>query len=319
MAFSTVADVNSAIAAGRYYKTSWMKTVVGTYTAGRWYNTFLLGGVPAAGTYPGSALTFSPLYGTSGSWGGATNYGSIPCGQTVGTSYTGNNWFKHLLNVEVSAISGNAGAPGWLMLVDLLGYYAAIDMTSGSQQGSPMTVSGTQVLPRYANGVGVQMFLEATTATGATASAMSTALSVPANGVVYTNSSSVGNRYIPGTVAYVASSAVQSIVPSGTAVNNFGPFITLAAGDSGVQSVQYFQNTTANASGQCALVLCKPLATVPLVSVTSPNITAVAREFLFNMPGLPRIEDGACLAFLACPGASATATPWIGTLDFVWG
>ena len=221
--------------------------------------------------------------------------------------------------MEVSAVSGNAGAPGWLLLVDLLGYYAAIDMTSGSQQGAPMTVSGTQVLPRYASGLGVQMFLEATTATGATASAMSTALSVPANGVVYTNSSSVGSRYIPGNVAYVASSAVQSIVHSGVAVNNFGPFISLAAGDSGVQSVQYFQNTTANASGQCALVLCKPLATVPLISVTSPNVTVVARDFLFNMPGLPRIEDGACLSFLYCPGAAATSTPFYGTLDFVWG
>ena len=322
MAFQTVSDVNAAIAAGRYYKTSWMKTVVGTYTAGRWYNTYLLGGVPAAGTYPGAAQTFSPLYGTSGSWGGATNYGSIPCGQTVGTAYTGNNWFKHLLNVEVSAISGNAGAPGWLLLVDLLGYYAGMDMSSGSQQGAlgggPMTNVGTQVYPRYANGVGVMAFLEVTTATGGTTSALSTALSVPANGFTYTNSAGVGSRYIPGTVAYVASSAVQSIVHSGTVVNTFGPFLPLAAGDQGIQSVQYFQNTIAN-SGQCAIVMCKPLASIPLISVTSPNITAVVRDFLFNMPGLPRIEDGACLSFLYCPGAGATATPAIGTLEFVWG
>ena len=56
MAFSTVADVNSAIAAGRYYKTGWTKTVVGSYTAGRWYNTFALAWPPSGNYIHGEQL-----------------------------------------------------------------------------------------------------------------------------------------------------------------------------------------------------------------------------------------------------------------------
>lgn len=315
---TSYAGVTAAIAAGQTYKTSWSKTGGATYTAGFWYNTFALAGQPIAGSYTGAARTATPLYGCAGTWGAATP-GRISCAEGVGTTYTGNNWFKHLTNLEAQTPTAT-GAPAWMILVDLLLYYPGIDMNSGSVQ--TMTNSSSTPLPRHTNGSGVKMFLEVTTALGATPVNLSSAQTLPANGLVYSDTN--GNpSYIPGTVsigAAAASRAVQCIAHSGLTANAFGPFIPLSAGDLGVQAVQQFQLTAATGSASsAALVLCKPLATIPLIAATAPNIAATARDYLFNMPALPGIDDGACLAFLICPGAAAVSANWLATLDFVWG
>ena len=314
---TTYSSINASIAAGRCYKTSWAKTGGGTYVAGFWYNTFSLAGQPSAGSYTGSARTAIPCYGCAGTWGAATP-GKISYGEGVGSSYSGNNWYRHLLNMEMSTVTAT-GAPAWLVLIDMLMYYPSLDMNSGSQQA--MTNSAT--LPRYTDGVGVKMFLEVTTALGATGVNLSSIQTVPANGFTYTDATGASNSYLPGTIAIGAaagSRAVQSLAHGGLAANTFGPFIPLAAGDTGVRSVENFQLTAGTGSASAAaLVLCKPLATIPLISSTAPATTAAIRDYIFNMPGFPQIYDGACLSFLICPGQAAASATWQGMMDFVWG
>ena len=311
------AGINASIAAGQCYKTSWAKTGGATYVAGFWYNTFALAGQPSAGSYTGSARNAIPCYGSAGPWGAATP-GKISCGENVGVSYSGNNWYKHLLNIEMSTVTAT-GAPAWLILIDMLMYYPGIDMNSGSQQA----MTNVATLPRYTDGAGVKMFLEATTALGSTAVNLSSAQTVPANGFTYTDASGNSNSYIPGTVAIAAaagSRAVQSISHGGLAANTFGPFIPMAAGDTGVRSVENFQMTAGTGSASAAaLVLCKPLATIPLISSAAGTTVASVRDFIFNMPGFPQVYDGACLSFLVCPGQAAVTATWQGMLDFVWG
>ena len=233
-------------------------------------------------------------------------------------AYSSNDWYKHVMSMEMSTVTAT-GAPAWLILVDMLMYYPGIDMNSGSQQ----VMTNVATLPRYTDGRGVKMFLEATTALGATAVNFSSAQTVPANGFTYTDADGTPNSYLPGTIAIGAaagSRALQSIVHSGLAANTFGPFIPMAAGDTGVRSVENFQMTAGTASAStAALVLCKPLATIPLISSTAPATTAVLRDFIFNMPGFPQVYDGACLSFLVCPGQAAVTATWQGILDFVWG
>jgi hypothetical protein len=314
---TTYAGVNAAMAAGQCYKTSWLKTGGGTYTAGFWYNTFALAGQPSAGTYSGSARTAIPCYGSAGPWGAATP-GKISCGENVGTSYSGNNWFKHLLNMEMSTVTAT-GAPAWLILIDMLMYYPGIDMNSGSVQA----MTNVATLPRYTDGQGVKIFLEATSAFGATGVNLSSAQTVPANGFTYTDAGGTPNSYLPGTIsvgAAAGSRVAQVLVHTGLAANTFGPFIPLSPGDLGIRSVDNFQLTAGTGlASTAALVMCKPLATIPLISSTAPAITAVARDYVFNMPGFPQILDGACLSFLICPGQAAVTANWQGMLDFVWG
>jgi hypothetical protein len=116
----------------------------------------------------------------------------------------------------------------------------------------------------------------------------------------------------------VASAAIARIPHSGQIANqNWNPFLPMQAGDLGVKSVEAVQFTSAHAStGQCALVLGKELATLPLPAVN----VFTERDFIFQVASLVQIYDGACLHFLVFePGALVASTPYYGDLEFAWG
>ena len=297
MAISTVAGINAAIAAGKSYKTSWLKTTTGAaYTAGRWYNTYMMAGQPGwsgAAAYQGTQFTSYQLVGS----------GATPCPGKISIGENVSPDVRHLVNIEMATIVA-LGVPSWLMLVDQLLYYPV------NLQVTNQAMTNSVSLPRYTDGIGVRMFLEITATQGAAASNLNSAT------FLYTNSADVANRTIPGTVTTTGAAIVPHITHSGVALNNFGPFIPLAAGDLGVKSVQNFGlNVGDGGTGTAALVLCKPLATIPLVAIN----TATSRDYVFNIPSMPVVQDGACLSFLLCPGGAVNATSFFGTLDFVWG
>jgi len=283
-----------ANAAGRNYSFVWQKVVPAAHTAGRWYDLSGYVGSPQALTYSGPALTATAL---------VDGVGNVVNDILDGGNVAG--YVKYLTGME--AVTQTAtGAPSWLLLVDLLMYYSNINMSTGTQQ----VLTNVAPLPRYADGKGVQMFLVVTTATGATGH------SLHSTGFTYTNTTPTPGRTIPGTVACTASAIVAHICHSGTAVNNFGPFIPLAAGDQGVKSVENFQLTSTSAAGLATLVLCKPLAWINLNAAFIPQ----GRDYLFHVPPLPQIYDGACLSFLMFSGAATAASVSLNAkLDFVWG
>jgi len=307
MALSTVAGITSAINAGQCYKTSWTKTFGAAAAIGYWYNTFLMTGQPPVGTY-GTTMTATQMFGsTSASPVYAPTTGRISCAENVSPM------MKHLTNIEVVTATASA-APAWLMLVDFLVNYSGIDMTNANVQtfSNPVGTNG-YVLPRYTDGKGVMMFLEQTVVLGA--------VGIPITQLAYTADlgvpSTVPAAYLAGYTAIPASTPVQRISHSGIAQNNFGPFLPLSGGDQGVRSatnIQFGSTTT----GTTCLILCKPLATIPLITSAAANVAAITRDFIFNMPSLPRIYDGACLGFLYYAGGAATPVLY-GTLDFVWG
>lgn len=290
MGFAGVDDlVNEVTTNGKSLVMPWNKiTGAAAYAAGRWYNTFTLAGNPSAGSYTGTALAATQLSdATSGAWYHGGN---------VSTDT------KHLLNLEaVTAVA--TGVPSWLVLVDLLLYYPQINMNSATAQ----TLTNGATLPRYTSGAGVMAFLEITTTAGATAHNIS---------MSYTNQASTAGRALSTTVSCTASAIPPHITHSGTAAANFGPFLPLAAGDQGIQSVQSVTISAASGAGQAALVLCKPLAKIPLTTVS----VAGGRDFLFNMPSLPRIQDGACLGFLIFTGGAVAASSNLYAMaDVGWG
>jgi hypothetical protein len=207
---------------------------------------------------------------------------------------------KHVLNV--SAITSVAtGVPAQLMLVDLQGYWPGITNNSATAQ----TLTGTPSL-RYTNGAGCRLFWVQTAAAGATA--QNIALS-------YSNTVPTSGRTLPVTVAMTASGIVGHISHSGTAANNYGPFLPLASGDTGVSTVATVTFSAAN-TGTGALCLARPLLTLPLTTVS----VAAERDLLNQLPSLPRVMDGACLTWLYFAGAAtAASTNFYGAVEVGWG
>lgn len=285
--------INEVTNNGKFNRCDFNKITGGSaYTAGRWYDFSGLGGFPVANAWAGTALAWTSC---NESAGNGTQIFGMPHGGNVSTDT------KHILNV--SALTGVAtGVPGVLMLVDLQGYWPGISLNSATAQ----TLTGTPTL-RYTNGAGCRLFGVVTTASGATAHNL--ALS-------YTDQSGNTGNALPVTVAMTASAIAGHIGHSGTAANNYGPFLPLANGDTGVQNVASVTISAASGSGVMALCLAKPLLTLPLTTVS----VAAERDLMNQLPSLPQVKDGACLVWLYFAGAAtAASTNFYGSADFGWG
>lgn len=293
MSFTSMDDIVSEITSGKFNRADINKiTGAGAYTAGRFYDMSLLSGFPVANAYAGTALAWRTCDEATGN---GTQIFGIPHGGNVSPDT------KHVMNV--SGLSSVATAvPSVLMLVDMQGYYPGINMNTLSAQ----TLTGSPTL-RYSGGAGVRAFLVSTVASGATAHNFS---------MSYTNQAGTSGRSLPVTVACTASAIVGHINHSGTASNNYGPFLPLASGDTGIQSVQSVTLSAASGAGTAALVLAKPLLTIPL------TVAAVAseRDLLNQLPSLPRVYDGACLTWVYFAGAATVAnTNFYMSVETAWG
>lgn len=292
MGFTSIDDLVSSITGGKFFRNDWNKITGGAaYAAGRWYDFSPLAGTPVANAWAGTALAWTTC---TESAGNGTQIFGMRHGGNVSTDT------KHVLNG--SAITAVAtGVPAQLMLVDLQGYYPGISMNSGTAQ----TLTGTPTL-RYTNGEGIRAFLTIVTTSGATAHNIA---------ISYTNTAGTAGRTLPVTVSATASAITPHITHSGTAANNYGPFLPLANGDTGIQSVQTLTLSAASGAGTAALCLGKPLLTIPLTTAT----VASERDFLNQIPALPEIKDGACLTWLYFAGAAtASATNFYGSLEMGW-
>lgn len=293
MALTSMDDIISEISAGKINRQDWNKiTGAAAYAAGRWYDFSQLNGYPVANAYAGTALNWRSCNETTGN---GTQIFGIPNGGNVSTDT------KHMMNVAaVTSIA--TGVPGVLMLLDVQGYYPGINMNLATSQ----TLVGTPTL-RYTDGVGCRMFLATTVGTGATAHNLS---------VSYTNTVPTSGRTLPVTVSCTASAIVPHISHSGIASNNYGPFLPMAGGDLGVSSVQSVQLSAASGSGIAALVIAKPLLSIPITTVGVMS----ERDLLNQLPSLPQIKDGACLTWIYFAGAAtATNTNFYGSTEVVWG
>ena len=285
--------INALTVDGKGYRSDWQKSTFATtaHTAGLWYSLFRGGGNPAADTIMGTGtnLAFQALTDAT------TNATGIQHGGNV-TDY------KVLLNAAAQTAAGTV-APCVLMLVDLLGFYNITTVTTTGAQ----VLNNTVTLPRYTDGAGVQAFITPTTVMGA---------GVPNISLGYTNSAAVGSRATPATLPIGnTAAAVTSIVYSGTGNGKYGPFMPLQAGDSGIRSVQTINLSASYVSGVLNLVLCKPLVTLP---ITTLGVTA-ERDLVNQFASMPKIYNGACLAWLMLAGAATpVASPLSGHLEFGW-
>lgn len=165
--------------------------------------------------------------------------------------------------------------------------------------------------PRYTSGAGVQAFIWANNATPLGAATPTLQLDN------YTNSAQTSGRATPTTLPVGKTAAANGlIVYSGTGSGKYGPFMPLQAGDAGIAQVNNFDLSVSYVSGEVSIGMCVPLAILPMTTIG----VAAERDFLSQIPSLPRIYDGANLTILLYHGANTpTNSAFYGHLQFGWG
>ena len=306
---TTTTTATTAATSGSISGTVFTDTTHGTnrFTVGM----ILTGTGVTAGTYITSLGT-----GTGANNGGTYN---VSISQTVtsqtitGTAYpnglyTGGDVSPSIKNVlNVSAYSGAAtSAPTTLMLVDQVAMFTVSSVTTTGAQ----SFTGTQTLPRYATGAGLQAFIVPSVVMGA---------GTPTIQLGYTNAAGVSGRLTPASPSLpiaTTASPVGSVIYSGTGAGKYGPFMPLQAGDTGIRSIQSINLSATMTSGSLVVILAKPIFTLPITTVG----VASERDLVNQLPSMPRIFDGANLQWLQFAGsATPINTAYYGSIDAAWG
>lgn len=302
MGFSSLDDfITSTTTDGKFLRTDWNKNALPTtaQTAGLWYDLACGAGNPGSDTAYGTGtnLAFQALSDTS------TTSPGIQHGGDVSTDT------KHIVNA--SAFSAAATTmPCVFMLVDRLGFYPITTTTLTTNQ----TLDNTVVFPtgRHTNGAGLRAYVVCSSGSATTAMGAGT----PNIDITYTNQAGTAGKATPTVLPAGTTAAPKgSIVYSGTGAGKYGPFLPLAAGDSGIRSVQNFRLSATYTSGILNLVICRPLLTLPMTTIG----VAAERDLLNQVPSLPRVYDGANLSWLMYAGAATPVnSAFYGHLDFAW-
>jgi hypothetical protein len=222
--------------------------------------------------------------------------------------------FLHRLTVMQAASTDTSTAVDGqsLFLMDYLIYYPFVDMDDA---GTEQLMDNTTTLPRYTDGVGVQMMVVAQSPT--VAGGRFTITYVGSDNVQHTTTS-----MFCGT-AQPSGALVQAV----TGVAGLVPFVPLDAGVAGVKRVVSVTFSVAN-GGLCAIVLVRPLLRTMVYEGCRRTTTgtldsfgsAYESEAMSSMGGIVEIKDGAFLGFIG-QGASGSvqSAPLVGTLETVWG
>lgn len=282
--FTGFKEYVDATDAGNTWTSTWRKSPSQITTVGVWFDLSMSPGSPVPQYYAASPLAAVPM--------AYSDQQGMMHGRNVSPKT------KHLSSMTVMAVVAT-GLPMPMMVCDYLLFYPFID--EGTTD--PQTLDNTASLPRYADGVGVQMM--AISVAGRTGG--------QSFQVSYTNSAGVAGR-TSATVVQNTAQATGSVVTSDRAVAGAaGPFIPLQAGDVGVRSIESVTMNGADV-GLFTLVLVKPLAQLQVRGIDAP----VEVNYLTDFSQLPRITDDAYLNMLCCPQGSLAATAIHGLITVTW-
>jgi len=298
MGFSSIDDlINEITTNGKIARAPFSKEIRtgATSAAGRWHEALTVagtGGVMTLTGTPGTGIVCS-----------ASTTGGIPINAAVSTDT------RHLLSMS-AVTAGTTAVPAVVMLTDIIHIYPSlVVVTTPSTMSNHPTWTGTGDT-RMTNAHGVMASMLLTTASSAAGQITYT----------YTNSAGTGSRTTTAPAGSVFSPVAAH--PQGalfgqtlTSATVGGPFMPLAAGDRGVQSIQsYVINANATAGTGC-IILHRPICTIPLAAAN----VAGERDFLNQIPTLPRIYDDACLGLFVLVGGALTTTGNVITGELVYG
>jgi hypothetical protein len=292
--FANVRDLVDAEAAGRAKIVSFRKVPAVVTVAGTWYDYSMAPGTPPPQYYAAAPLNATVL--------SRSNDGGIQHGGDVGPL---SKFMRSMLLVCVTA----GGVPQRFMVLDYLMFYPFVDMGTADPQVMTATSSPTNPaeLTRYVDGEGVQMMAVLVAPHGLVGDTFV---------VTYTNQDGVPGRVTPAhtmTTAVAVNGTILTTATSGA--GRTGPFLCLAAGDTGVRSIESVQCAAGIDVGLFTLVLVKPLANISLRGIDAPS---EVDWFVSGGGILPAVADDAYLNLISHPAGSLSAAALTGIASFVW-
>lgn len=291
---ATYDDIIAALSAGRGFRGNFSKGHTTAPVISNYTDLWPVSGSPPAGAYGGTALTAKQF-----------------TDATVGALYLNGNVEPTYNKFLLAAAGVSSGTQPTLILYDRVLSYEANTFSTGSQ-----SFVNTLTAQRY-NGSGLpglNVAVMAQTALGATAAQISA--------LTYTNQAGTGAQSMPtGRACFVTVSAaapttalgarlVCPIDTGGTVL--WSQYLPMASGDTGVRSLTAFTCSAAN-TGTLVFVLLRELMWIPLGTTGLPTQI----DNVYQLGGLDRIYDGACLSFMAYWPA-ATAAVLTGHVKAVW-
>lgn len=291
MSVTSTKDIADAFTSGRVHYQRFLKNA-GIAGDNHWQDWSYASGQPAYDARIGDALTFTPF---TASRNDAIYFPAID------PSYT-----RHLSQLQLYVTAGGVGQLSVeCEMYDLLGVYPLID----GDNTDPQPMDNTEVLPRYADGIGVRAIL-----VNHIAPAVAAGSPVVIN---YVDADDVARQATVYTTLFGVGKAAFSLEVTGTATGA----LYLPLDGNGVKSITDIQFTTAPGGLWC-LYIVKPIQRVNwrggLAAVTQ---TVFTEKNICAQDGfaLPRIYDGACLGFFYMPNGSARSVAMFGTATFIWG
>ena len=269
--FSSYDDMITEITTnGKVFSYQYLKAFVAAQAAGQWMTGWTAVGAPGAGAAPAT---------TPG-----TAYGNTAGGITLADTTTD---LKALLTFGACATQNST-----VMLYDRLVGVSGISIASTGAK----TISST-ALTRYTGtaSVGVQAWLEVTTATTTTAAVV--------NLNSYTNEGGTAAR-----------SGGSYTFPNAAMPAGFACQLPMQAGDMGLRSVEVGLNVgTATTAGVVNVVLIRPLTYLPLIANQWNE-----RDLVLQLAAMPRVFDQATLGLMLLASNTTATTVW-GSLNIAWG
>ena len=265
----------SGLGAYNGFAVPFMKSGTAADTAGYWYCTSKDPGFPGAWSPGTPGINGRVTDGTQ-----TADYGCIPIpNPSVGANY--------LTEIQMAASINHSH-----LFFDVLWVNSGIAVTTTTAQAIVTPTLPARDTNGQTNGEGCMIALLTTTAnTNAAAIANST--------VTYTNSQGVTGR--TATLSAVAGSQITVTPVIGTIT-----WFNLAAGDTGVKSIEAITLNTSLGAGAVSLMICRDIATI---GTTIANVSA---QKVIGAPGI-RLYNGTCM--LHCHLASAT-TPTFYSGEF---
>lgn len=252
-----------------------MKTSTASDVAGCWYCTSKDAGYPGAWAPGTPGINGRVTDGTT-----AADYGCIP----IPNASTGANYLT-ALEMATSVLHTND-------FFDVLWVNSGLVVTTTTEQAITTPTLPARDVNGTTSGEGCSIALLVTAAsTNAAANAGIT--------VRYTNSKGVANRV--ATLSAIAGSQLPATAVVGTVI-----WFQLAAGDTGVQSIQGITLTTTLLTGSISLMICRDIVTI------GTSIVNVSTQKVIGSPGI-RLYNGTCMLHNILSSAT-TATFFSGSL-----
>lgn len=298
MAFKTVKAWAASEDEGRSWLTFFRKVPASTATiTGQWFDYSTASGVPVPNYYASTPLEAATLEAANGVY--------VP-------EQTTKRYIKRsVLMSAASSVTGTTNQNQSLMLLDYLLYYPFVDLDAA---GEEQVFDNTVTLPRYEDGVGVNIMVvaQAPTVGGGTF----TVKYIDTNDVEQTTT----------TVFCAAAQPSGALVTSVAAAAGISPFVPLNINVRGVKRLVSVTVGVAN-GGLAAFVLVKPFQMVyvreesrrPTSSPTESFGDASETEQIRMRSGTDEIKAGAFLGWIGCGAAGSLASaPLVGMLETFW-